>query len=410
MSWIRLEENLDLDPRVMRLDGFGMTAFITALRLAKAKEGVLSADSWDPWYIARRANFSGFEDQIEKGMGRVLELGLVALDEETGEYVIPGWSSYHPPKEDNTNAERQRRYKAKRREKKGNGVTEGNATVTPGNAKVTGGNAGNALRDVTVRDDTVRKEEGEGRERAPARNLVQDGSEKTQGATQKLHTKMKQTRPRAIEPADWGDLRPEAQAILDAILATHWGSKVDPMQAPKCALEWSKQFPSLDVVGVIQEAAKTDEMNGRQVYPSRAMGHLYNWLKNEAEKQAKEKAHQAQKEARAKGTPEVLPTYKRLKRLANQISAGQGLDMVRISQLVATARADGEELPPAVRQFLEKAARAGTISVENGKIVGWDQSTGVPGDYTTKRETVDEDTRAAITAGLGWRQKKEGDE
>jgi hypothetical protein len=110
MAWIRLDTDLEQDRKFRRLDGFGRALWPVLLRLCKKREGWIPAEDWDAYHFADLMRFAEFEEQIEKAMDTILEVGL--MDHEGDRIVVRNWRNYQ-----STSAERMAR---KRAEEKAN--------------------------------------------------------------------------------------------------------------------------------------------------------------------------------------------------------------------------------------------------------------------------------------------------
>lgn len=148
MPWIRMEDSLPRDPKIAALpSNEARWAYIVLLCAAKEQEGRFA--SWahleactPQWMWKHHAEF------IEAGL---LERVVDPSDEAKATFIVANWDKYQRPY-DPGNAARVAKSRAKSREN-GNGLDmEEDMPVTT----ITG----NALRDGTLRDDTLPKTKG----------------------------------------------------------------------------------------------------------------------------------------------------------------------------------------------------------------------------------------------------------
>ncbi|MCP4640226.1 MAG: hypothetical protein GY851_07330 [bacterium] len=122
-GWIKMDEGYFHDPKIRRLGLPGSAIFAALLLEAKMKGrgGRLSDDYWDGWHIADLVRCD--PDDAEKAMGKIVELGLIQIDDD--EIVIVHWGRYQ---KDPTGADRSQRWRDKQ---KSRSDTPRNGHVTP---------------------------------------------------------------------------------------------------------------------------------------------------------------------------------------------------------------------------------------------------------------------------------------
>ena len=154
MPWIRVNTDLEMDRRFVNLDGFGRAVIQFLWRLAKKNEGLIKNEDLDIDYICNMTGFASNKVDIERQMEKIKSTGSLERFEDGNDWFVPNWDKYQQPK-DRTNAERQRRFREKKKLENNGTATENNGTVTPlRNGKVTR----NTVHDMTVQDNTIHKE------------------------------------------------------------------------------------------------------------------------------------------------------------------------------------------------------------------------------------------------------------
>ena len=135
-QWIRVQCGFDGHPDVMQLDHVGRAVLQHLWRKAKTEkpEGRLSHKYLTSRYLARAC---GIEcphciGQIDSQVELLFELEL--LENEDKHFNIANWNKYQT---DNSNRDRQRRFREKKRQEKYQNTLQRNVTVTPDNVSRT---------------------------------------------------------------------------------------------------------------------------------------------------------------------------------------------------------------------------------------------------------------------------------